>query len=66
MNKNTIAHLLDLLKKDLQEAQANYDDALKIEEGSDSDSMLSMDRAYAEGMLEGIELVIRTIEEEAM
>jgi hypothetical protein len=58
---NTVIEQLD---KEYLEAELEYMKAESIEEESGySDSMLSMDRAYADGYRDGIALAIRILKE---
>lgn len=49
-----------MLKLDMLEAQARYDEAQKIEEDNDySDAMESMDRKYEEGFLDALTMMYK-------
>jgi hypothetical protein len=64
MNENTKASLLALLSKEAKEAGENLAEAQRIEEeGGFSDAMISMDRTYAEGFADALEMAIRLVEE---
>ena len=64
MNENTKASLLALLGKEAKEAGENLAEAQRIEEeGGFSDAMISMDRTYAEGFADALEMAIRLVEE---
>ena len=64
MNENTKASLLALLSKEAKEAGENLVEAQRIEEeGGYSDAMISMDRTYAEGFADALEMAIRLVEE---
>ena len=64
MNENTKASLLALLSKEAKEAGENLEEAQRIEEeGGFSDAMISMDRTYAEGFADALEMAIRLVEE---
>jgi len=56
--------LLIKLEAEATEAGQNLEEAKKTEEESDySDAMLSMDRTYAEGFADALEMVIRIVKE---
>jgi hypothetical protein len=56
--------VIEQLDKELLEAELEFTKAETIEEESDySDSMLSMDRAYADGYRDGLALAMRIIKE---
>jgi hypothetical protein len=64
MNENTKASLLALLSKEAKEAGENLAEAQRTEEeGGFSDAMISMDRTYAEGFADALEMAIRLVEE---
>lgn len=64
MNENTKASLLALLSKEAKEAGKNLAEAQREEEeGGFSDAMISMDRTYAEGFADALEMAIRLVEE---
>jgi hypothetical protein len=62
MNTNTIADLIKKLEAEAIEASKNLTEAQAIEEASDyNDAMLSMERTYAEGFSDALEMAIRIL-----
>lgn len=58
------AELLEKLEAESVEASKNLEEATALEIESDySDAMLSMDRTYAEGFADAIEVAIRILKE---
>jgi hypothetical protein len=59
-----IQTLLVKLEAEAVEASKNLEEAKKTEEESDySDALISMDRTYAEGFSDALEMVIRILKE---
>ena len=64
MNENTKASLLALLSKEAIEADRDYQEKLEAEEeGEFDDALQSMERTYAEGYSDALQMAIRLIEE---
>ena len=62
MNQNTIAELIVKIEAEAKEAGQNLEEAQKLEEdGGYSDAMISMDRTYAEGFSDALDLVLRIL-----
>ena len=65
MNQNTIAELIVKIEAEAKEAGQNLEEAQKLEEEGDySDAMISMDRTYAEGFSDALDLVLRILKGE--
>ena len=65
MNQNTIAELIVKIEAEAKEAEQNLEEAQKLEEEGDySDAMISMDRTYAEGFSDALDLVLRLLKGE--
>jgi Tfp pilus assembly protein PilF len=65
MNQNTIAELIVKIEAEAKEAEQNLEEAQKLEEEGDySDAMISMDRTYAEGFSDALDLVLRILKGE--
>ncbi len=65
MNQNTIAELIIKIEAEAKEAGQNLEEAQKLEEEGDySDAMISMDRTYAEGFSDALDLVLRILKGE--
>ena len=65
MNHNTIAELIVKIEAEAKEAGQNLEEAQKLEEEGDySDAMISMDRTYAEGFSDALDLVLRILKGE--
>ena len=64
MNANTVAELLAKLETEAVEANENLVKAQAVEEANDyGDAMESMERSYAEGFAEALEMAIRILKE---
>ena len=64
MNENAKASLLALLSKEAIEADRDYQEKLEAEEeGEFDDALQSMERTYAEGYSDALQMAIRLIEE---
>jgi hypothetical protein len=62
MNANTVAELLTKLEAEAVEANKNLEEAQAVEEVNDySDAMESIERSYAEGFAEALEMAIRIL-----
>jgi hypothetical protein len=62
MNANTVAELLTKLEAEAVEANKNLEEAQAVEEANDySDAMESIERSYAEGFAEALEMAIRIL-----
>jgi hypothetical protein len=62
MNTNTVAELLTKLEAEAVEANKNLEEAQAVEEANDySDAMESIERSYAEGFAEALEMAIRIL-----
>jgi hypothetical protein len=62
MNANTVAELLTKLEAEAVEANKNLEEAQAVEEGNGySDAMESIERSYAEGFAEALEMAIRIL-----
>ena len=65
MNQNTIVELIVKIEAEAKEAGQNLEEAQKLEEEGDySDAMISMDRTYAEGFSDALDLVLRILKSE--
>jgi hypothetical protein len=64
MNANTIAELLVKLEAEAIEAGQNLETAQANEEATEyDDAMISIERAYAEGFADALEMAIRILKE---
>lgn len=62
MNANTVAELLTKLEAEAVEANKNLEEAQAVEEANDySDAMESIERSYAEGFADALEMAIRIL-----
>lgn len=64
MNANTVAELLTKLEAEAAEANKDLEEKQAIEEDNDyGDALESMERSYAEGFAEALELAITILKE---
>jgi hypothetical protein len=64
MNANTIAELLTKLEAEATEAGKELEQKQATEEANDfGDAMESMERSYAEGFADALEMAIRIVKE---
>ena len=65
MNQNTSEEIIVQIEAEPKEAEQNLEEAQKLEEEGDySDAMISMDRTYAEGFSDALDLVLRILKGE--